>query len=196
MTEQSLTTLDSEELFHLAIHASKQGNHEEAISMLKQSLEQRPDAKAMYILAAEYAEIGMYDRALEGMRQATEMDPSLWTAHFQRGLICMMLQDVDGALASWEPLKTLDEQDPLYHFSHGLSHLMMDQFAEAAEMLEHGISLSHSNPSLAEDMASILERIRAELQKSDDQESTEAAAADTSHGPNHIFLASYNKQDD
>lgn len=194
MVQKSSQELDPEELFHLAVRASGMGNHEEAIRMLKRSLEQRPDAKTVYILAAEHAEIGMYDRALEGMRKATEMDPSLWIAHFQSGLINMMLQDKDAAVASWKSLETLDDQDPLHHFGKGLSLLLNNQFTEAAEKLEAGISLNRSNPSLTRDMAAILERIRNTTQRPTEPEIQEVSQQPKPHG--HIFLSSYNTKDD
>ena len=82
-----MSELDAEELFHLAMKASEEGDREKTISYLKRSIASQPQAKSIYILAAEYAELGMMQRAIEGMQRAVELEPTLWTAHFQLGLL-------------------------------------------------------------------------------------------------------------
>src|SRR5712692_6863521 len=78
--------LDVDELLHLAIHASQQNRHEDTMNYLKQALEVAPEnGKVHYLLGAEHAEIGLYDRAVADMEKAVKFDPSLITAHIKLG---------------------------------------------------------------------------------------------------------------
>ena len=54
-----MSDLDAEELFHLAMKASDSGDRDKTITYLKRSIELEPKAASIYVLAAEYAEIGM-----------------------------------------------------------------------------------------------------------------------------------------
>ena len=113
------------------------------------------------ILAAEYAEIGMMDRAIAGIKEALKVDATLWTAHLQLGLAHLTLNQMDDARIAWEPLKKLEETDPLRLFSEGLTHLLDEDIAATREKLLEGIRLNNSNPALSNDMQGILDNFTA-----------------------------------
>ncbi|HEX5126166.1 MAG TPA: hypothetical protein VFW00_05460, partial [Rhodocyclaceae bacterium] len=70
---------DGPELLHLAIDAANRDDHGQAITYLKAAQEKKLSsvdyAKLTYFLGAEYAQIGMYDRAVEAMKSAVGADP-------------------------------------------------------------------------------------------------------------------------
>ena len=98
--------LDDSELLHLAIRASQNNRHDDAIGFLKQALELAPgNAKVHYMLGAEHAEIGLYDRAADEIAKAVELDPGLVTAQFQLGLLHMTSGRITEAENVWKPLE-------------------------------------------------------------------------------------------
>jgi len=149
--------LDADELLHLAIRASESDKHEESISYLKRAVDIAPkNGKVHYLLGAEHAQIGLYDRAADEMRRAVELDPSLYTAHFQLGLLCVTSGQPDQAKDAWQALDKLGSKDPLYCFKTGLLHLVNDEFTEAVENLKAGLAINTANEALNRDMRRVL----------------------------------------
>ncbi len=182
--------LDVDELLHLAIHASQQNRHEDTMNYLKQALEIAPEnAKVHYLLGAEHAEIGLYDRAVTDMEKAVKFDPSLVTAHFQLGLLHVTAGRVDQAVKAWKPLDALGQENPLYLFKTGLEQLVRDQFDSCIDSLSRGIKLNTMNEALNKDMQRIIDDVKARQQqapaastKSDKPKSTPAS---------HVLLSAY-----
>lgn len=171
---QSNTSLQGTELLHLAIEASGRQDHGAAISYLKQALDlpageavpSQEYAKYLYLLGAEYAQIGMMDRAADHMNQAIDMDPQLHTARFQLGLLYLTCNQPAQALSTLAPLEKLPEDAALHHLGQGLQHLIQDQFSACRESLLKGIELnSHSaapNLALNADMQKLLAALDAQ----------------------------------
>jgi Flp pilus assembly protein TadD len=156
--------LDEEELVHLALRASADQRHEEAMGYLKRATQRFPkNAKAHYLLGAEHAHIGMYDRAITDIREAIRLDPSLVAAHFQLGLLYMTNGPARDAERAWQALDGLAPTEPLYLFKTGLTHLIHDRLAECAEALEEGIARNVALPPLNDDMRRVLDDVRARL---------------------------------
>jgi tetratricopeptide (TPR) repeat protein len=179
MTDK-ISRLDADELLHLAMAAAKQDRHEDAIGYLKRAIEMDPNhAKAYYFLAAEHAQIGLYDRAVEEMEKSVQLDPSLHTAHFQLGLLHLSSGRASEAIAAWRPLDQLGESNPLFLFKQGLECLAKDEFGACREYLTKGIALNVANPDLNADM----QRVINELPKQEEEHNT----AETGH----VFLSAY-----
>jgi tetratricopeptide (TPR) repeat protein len=151
--------LDGAELLHLGIEASSRNDHGAAIGYLKQALD-LPEgsaamsgdyAKYLYMLGAEYAQIGMMDRAQEYMSKALDMAPDLHTARFQLGLLHITCAQPAQALSVLAPLATLPEESAFHHFGAGLQFLIQDQLASCRESLKRGIELNSASsvPNLA-----------------------------------------------
>ena len=171
-----MSELDAEELFHLAMKASEEGDREKTISYLKRSIASQPQAKSIYILAAEYAELGMMQRAIEGMQRAVELEPTLWTAHFQLGLLFLSQALIQEAKNAWEPLIDLGPDAYLYHFAVGCMQLIDDKTEDALESFATGVEMNDDNPALNRDIANIVNSVMASGQSGGGEASGAAAA--------------------
>lgn len=183
--------LDDEELLHLAMRASNENRHEEAISHLKQALELAPNnAKVHYMLGAEHAEIGLYDRAAEEMAAAVKLDPSLVTAQFQLGLLHITSGRVPEAELAWKPLDALGPGNFLYLFKKGMLHLARDEFEDCMQALEKGISLNRMNEALNNDMRRVLGEVRNVI-SARKPDATPPADEKASKPASHVLLSAY-----
>ena len=195
----NMSLLDTDELLHLAIHASQQNQHEETIRYLKQALELSPDnGKVHYLLGAEHAEIGLYDRAVEDISQAVKLDPSLITAHFQLGLLHITSGRAEEAIKAWKPLDKLDSKNPLYLFKTGMQHLAQDEFDQCIANLTQGITLNTMNEALNKDMQRIIDEIKIHKSQRPLSEKTNAkqsAKLDNTSG-GHVLLSAYRNNKD
>lgn len=161
--------LDSDELLHLAINASQHAEVEKAIGYLKRAQDQTPeDGRVLYLLASLHAELGMYERAIEEMEQATKLAPEIETAHFQLGLLYISLSKVDEAVQAWSKLKTLDENHYLRLFSDGIEVLVLeDDFKSCIDKLKQGIQNNHENPALNNDMNKMIHAAEYAINEND-----------------------------
>lgn len=168
-----MSNLDTAELLHLALEAAGRNDHGAAISYLKQALDlpagttasSTDYARLLYLLGAEYAQIGLMDRAQEQMARAVEMDPGLHTARFQLGLLLLTQARPEAALEVLAPLKDLGPQQAFFHLEAGLAHLVRDEFTACRESLLQGMELNAASaaPNLAlnADMQKILDALPA-----------------------------------
>jgi tetratricopeptide (TPR) repeat protein len=181
--------LDGSELLHLAIEASRRDDHGSAIAYLKQALDLPSGStatstdygKLLYMLGAEYAQIGLMDRAQDHMAQALEVNPDLHTARLQLGLLHLTRAQVDQAQSVLLPLADLGEASCLYHFQQGLACLMRDELQPCCEHLQRGMAVNANSPdfnqALNEDMQKLLTALTNEV-PSDLPDSTARAEAD------------------
>lgn len=190
MTTTSLAMLDQAELLQIALNASRSNDSGTAIAYLKEAVT-RPDAtpQAHFLLGSEYAQIRMVDRAVSEMEAAIALDPTFSIARFQLGLLSLTSGAADRARDVLQPLDELGNENALAHFGRGLRHLIQDEFADAVQCLQHGISLNADNQALNSDMQRILDEINRlppeTLQKKSDTASSEETAA------HHIFISAY-----
>jgi tetratricopeptide (TPR) repeat protein len=193
MTTTTLSMLDQSELLQLSLEASKTGEAGAAIAYLKEAVS-RADATgvAHFLLGAEYAQIKLYDRAVNEMEAALALDPALSIARLQLGLLWLTSGVADRATQVFEPLAELPASDALRHFGGGLIALIKDQFDEATRQLQAGIALNLSNDALNIDMQRMVDEI-ARLQASGQVGALEAApeqpAADEE--THHVLLSAY-----
>lgn len=182
-----LTRLDGDELLHLALDASQKEQPAKAIEYLKRAAEISPDnAEVRYMLGAEHAQIGMYERAMEDMAAALAIAPELDTARFQLGLLHLTSKHLPEALDIWQPLDRLGEDHPLYLFKTGLLHLAKDEFGRCVEYLRRGIANNTFNQALNTDMQRVLDEA-APLAAQDGG----VQAADGDEPAGHLFLNAY-----
>jgi tetratricopeptide (TPR) repeat protein len=182
----NVPVLEVEELLHLALEALRQREHDKAISLLKRGLEAAPrDARLLYLLGAEHAQIGLYHRAIDEISRSIDIDPNVPSARFQLGLLRLFRGEGAAALAAWESLSRLSEDDPLRVCAQGLSHLIGNDSSACTEHLRRGITLAAGNPGLAESMQRILDTIVAKASNSPEP----AAAAEVSG--QHVLLSGY-----
>ena len=158
-----MNNLTQDELLHLAVEATRRGEHGASISYLKEGVSRFPeDAKLAYVLGAEFAQIGIYDKAEYEMQRAVSIDPELYTASFQLGLLQMTLGKVEDAKLSWKNIDNLSKEHSLWLFKNGLELLADEQYLDARKFLEQGIKVNDFSPELNRDMDVILSSIPAE----------------------------------
>jgi tetratricopeptide (TPR) repeat protein len=159
---RAASKLDHEELLHLAIEASRERRHGEAIDYLKQAVERSDsDYKALYLLAAQHAQIGLTERAIEEFNKALALEPNLVPARFQLGLLLLCNARVREALEAWQPLEQLSPDDPYLCFKRGLECLCRDDLPGAEQHLKRGMEINKVNPALNTDMQRVLDNIAA-----------------------------------
>jgi tetratricopeptide (TPR) repeat protein len=193
------TNLTNVELMHVALHANQQGRTRDAIESLKQILERdADDAKAIYMLAALHAEIGMTDQAVTEMTRAVELDPTLITAHFQLGLLHYLAARYEEAAIAWQALDETIELKCLYLFKSGLLALVEGQYEDGIQLVESGIENNQFNEALNNDMRRIVDGVRgrlSDLNVADAKNEQEAAVMVAKNAVRPSDLSAYQQKD-
>lgn len=189
MQSNRLDLLDAEELLHVAITAAGEGRHADAIACLKAAAQRETNnAKILFMLGAEHAQVGLYDRAVVELQQAVDLDPSFAVARFQLGLLHLTRGDGEAALRSWGLLGALPEEEPLRLFKEGLEQLMANRFDDCRVLIERGIANNQALPALNQDMRRVLERLDVAASAAEsDVEASDGA------GP-HLWLSAYRQE--
>lgn len=190
--------LDESELLQLALYAMRRDHHDESMRLLKRTLNAYPgSARAHYLLGAEHAQIGMYDRAVVEMTEAVRLDPTLAAAHFQLGLLHVTAGRVREAEAAWLPLDQLPTDDPLRSFKSGMLHLVHNELASCAQDLRAGIAHNRLNEALSDDMRRLLADVEQRLGKSEPVTDEQARVPLSVSPPTrHLVLSTYNQNQD
>ena len=183
------TRLDAEELLHLAVAASDRNESDRAIDLLKQAIEIDPnEARAHYMLGAEHAQIGLFDRAIADMSRAVEIDGELDAARFQLGLLQLTSRQPQLAEQTWQPLDRLGDDHFYVLFKSGLLALARDDFAVTLNLLRRGQAANTVNEPLNRDM----QRIVAQVEQLTGAATAPAAPASTSaEESGHVLLNAY-----
>lgn len=183
--------LDADELLHLAWAAGEKGRPDEAMSLLKQAVKAAPqDARCHYLLGAEYAQIGMIDRALDQMGAAVALDPELHAARFQLGLLQLTSRQVEAARSTWSGLDALGPAHSYTLFKNGMLHLASNRFSECISCLQQGISANDFNAPLNADMQRMLDQVKPLGGVSPSSDAVSAQAKETGH----LFLNAYTRR--
>lgn len=162
--------LDTVEYIHLAIHASKKGDTHAAMNYLKEALIEEPgNAVARYLLAAEHAEIGLYEKAINGMEEALRLTPELEIAQFQLGLLYLQTNRLDDAYRNFESLGSHTQDISLKAFSQAYQLMAREDANQAMAYLKHGIA-SCTNENLKADMERVLASLVTRLEAPPEQE--------------------------
>jgi len=93
--------------------------------------------------------------------RAVELAPEFHIARYQLGFFELTSGEVDKALSSWGPLLRLPDDAYLRLFVEGLTHLVRDEFEQAAATMRRGIALNRENEPLNNDIRLLI----AECQK-------------------------------
>jgi len=170
------TTLDQEEILHLAMEALRRDDHGAALAQLKAGAARFPDsAKIAFLLAAEHAQIGMFDRAEEEFVRAITLEPDLAVARFQLGLLQLTQNRLGDARVTWQRLESLAPSHALRLFKQGLEALAEDRFDETRKLIEEGMRANDFSPDLNRDMANLLTRIAESTGQAVEPQATDAS---------------------
>lgn len=189
--------LNLDEIFHCALSASEQGDHAQAIILLKECIQKEERAVYYYMLAAEHAEIGLYQYAIEEMKIALEKDPYLWIAKFQLSLLYLTISEIEEAATVWLELKESNATDYLKLFAEGLLLLQEENISLGIEKLELGINANNENKPLNGDIENIIQtvtenNIREEQQNlKEESEFLLESKVNKDSAINKIFISKY-----
>lgn len=185
-----MTDLDAEELMHLGLRATQDNATDAALIYLKQSLELEPDdARALHLLAANYAQIGMYDRAKTLFQRTLEVAPLEYAAAFQLGLLHMTSGEIDDAEKVWSRLDEVGTEHYLHKFKSALLALVRDDFNTCIALIEEGVAANEFNAALTVDMQKIKEEVALVLSRA--APATAAAPLESTTAINHFMLNRY-----
>ncbi|MRX26837.1 hypothetical protein [Kangiella sp. HZ709] len=183
-----------EELLQLAIRAMNQSQDDHALNYLNQAHEQDSDnASVNYLLAAQFAEMGLYEKALASFETTLSKEPNMHYARFQCGLLQLTQNIIEPSRENFEYLTQQEDNPELALFGRGLIKLIEDDFENSKILLNEGKSINTLNPALNNDIDKILTQINIHL-KGGDAES--GKAADASKGQSSVFLSAYQNNDD
>lgn len=177
--------LDAEEYLHLAINATKTNEHHSALEYLHKSLELEPDnAGAIFLMAAEHAELGLYDRAIEGMQKALEIAPDLEMARYQLGLLFMQQGRIDESKDVWDYLSENADDKAIEILAKGLMKLD-EESKEGLDLIREATETETSNAFLRESINKIYDNLtQSEAPTKADKESSDPVHS--------LFLNAYN----
>jgi tetratricopeptide (TPR) repeat protein len=163
-----------------ALAASARSESEAAMTLLKRAIEHDDSAATPhYLLGAEYARIGIIDRAIDETRRAVDCDAGFADARFQLGMLHFTSGRLAEASSAWEALGSVETGHPLRFFAQGLLMTAQGRFAEAKALLSSGIAMNRANDALNADMRGVIEAI---------ERAGTHAAADASA---HVLLSAY-----
>jgi tetratricopeptide (TPR) repeat protein len=151
--------LDPEEYFHLALHASAAGDHHACMSYLEEVLRREPcNARAIYLLAVQHAELGLTQRAIAGIKAALSIDPDLEIARFQLGLLLMFDKSEPAEAKLY--LKRLGTSGnlALRAYAEAMIAIADNELVLARQKLAVGLSESTPDSALATLMLKLFER--------------------------------------
>jgi len=154
-----MTTLSVEEYMLLALHASAAGEHHACMSYLQAVLQLEPDnGKAVYLLAMQHTELGLFERGLSGLKAALSLDASLETARFQLGLMLLERKRSVEAKPHFEQL-TLSQDVALRVCSTAMLALTDNDPLTAQRWLRQGLELTSSNYPLVALMRRLVQKL-------------------------------------
>jgi tetratricopeptide (TPR) repeat protein len=152
--------LDAEEYFHLALHASAVGDHHACMTYLEEVLQREPrDARAIYLMAVQHAELGLTQRAIAGIKTALSIEPDLEIARFQLGLLLMF--DINQPREAKDYLERLcvSQNRALRAYSEAMIAMVDNEPVLARQKLAVGLSESSPDSPLSLLMRRLFERM-------------------------------------
>lgn len=159
----SIERMDSEELIYLSLRAMSASRDGNAMELLAALLEREPEhAQGNYLLAAQYAQLGMLGQAETYFRKAMILAGNHFPMpRFQLGQLLMVQGRSDEAVDVLLPLT--NALDPaLRAYANAFIALAGQQVADAITALREGLQHPQSIPVLADDMR----RLAADLERS------------------------------
>lgn len=153
--------LDEDELLSLSLDAINNARDEDAVVLLKVLVNRTPaHSLGHYLLAAQHAQFGLFERAESEFRRAAELAPEFAMARFQLGQLLLVKGDAEGAVSQFN---AVGGDDPaLYAYAEGLSALAMQQAAAALSALRRGLALPQTVAALTGDMQRLADQLQAE----------------------------------
>lgn len=180
-----VSTLNEKELFHFALHCSKQGQADQSIIYLKQLLQENENhAEAHFLIGSEYAEILMVNEGIEHMRKALELVPEAHLVRFQMSMLLFATQKHQECKENLAPLLEIDDTVPFKFFATGITALIEDDKDTAIENIKTGLSFELNNPALQNNLTGLLNAIES-------GSATEEVVEEQASSTGEMFLSAY-----
>jgi tetratricopeptide (TPR) repeat protein len=152
--------LDAEEYFHLALHASAMGDHHSCMTYLEEVLQRQPrNARAIYLLAVQHAELGLTQRAAAGIKTALMIEPDLELARFQLGLLLLFDNNEPVEARGYLDRLRTSQNRALRAYAEAMIALCDNQLTLARQKLAIGLSESSPDSPLALLMRRLFEHL-------------------------------------
>ncbi|WP_143873863.1 hypothetical protein [Catenovulum sediminis] len=183
--------LDVEEYLSLAVNASQKQDHQTALECLSKVIELEPDNPlALYLRAAEHAELGLLQRAIDGMESALQIKSDLILARLQLAMLYMQSGNNENALFHFSLVLTSDATEEIKLYAQGLQTHIEGDIESSLDLLSKGVDAPQQFSELRNVIAAFIESEKLkthDLQDSEDQNITE----DTP-----VFLGAYRSSGD
>jgi tetratricopeptide (TPR) repeat protein len=154
------SNFDNDELLRLSLAAIGDGRDAESVSLLKTLLERVPGhAYGLYLLAAQYAQMGLLDRAEEGFRAALSAAPDLVMARFQLGQLLLVQSRTQEAKQAFSPIAASPQGQAIGAYARALTSAADEDVASTVAELEAGLACAQDIPALADDMRRLVARL-------------------------------------
>jgi tetratricopeptide (TPR) repeat protein len=138
-----------------------------------------------FLIGAEHAAAGDLPSAEAAFANAVLLSPEFLLARYQLGLLQFSSDRAAMALVTWQPLVRLPAQESLGHFVRGFAALAQDQFDEALRHYRGGLACQGANPSVAADIARVVEAVERLAQRT--------AGAGSEETSQHVLIAGYGR---
>jgi tetratricopeptide (TPR) repeat protein len=185
-----LDNLSPRELLHFALNASNNDRSDLAIQYLKKLISLEEDnVQGLFLLGSEYAEIKMYDEALEFMDKALAIAPDAHIVRFQQAMLLLTLGKQEQAIELVKPMLELEDTNALKHFTLGLISLHNNELEEGKNHIEFGLTLDDDNEALMKNMQAILNNLNKSTSTQDSSDENDSDDEGASSGK--IFLSAY-----
>jgi tetratricopeptide (TPR) repeat protein len=169
--------LDAEEYFHLALHASAMGDHHACMTYLEEVLQRQPrNARAIYLLAVQHAELGLLQRAVAGIKTALMIEPDLELARFQLGLLLLLDNNEPVEAKGYLDRLRTSQNRALRAYAEAMIAVCDNDPTLARQKLAVGLSESTPDSPLAMLMRRVFERL---LRSPDEQEPLDNSELDS-----------------
>lgn len=131
--------LDDDELLSLSLGAINNARDEDAVVLLKVLVRRNPShAVGHYLLAAQHAQLGLFERAEQEFRQAVDLAPAFTMALFQFAQLLLVKGNAAEAVEQFNRVGTEDQAVRAY--AEGLVAIAEDRTGDALSALQHGLS--------------------------------------------------------
>jgi tetratricopeptide (TPR) repeat protein len=181
--------IDVDEYLHLALHASAANDPHACLGYLKQVLQQQPKhPQALYLLATQHVQLGLFERGMAGLKAALALEPGLEMAHFQLGVLLLDRRQTDEARRHFADLSRSPDQ-ALRSYAEAMIALADDDSALAQRCIVMGLARRQLNSPLAVFMRRMLKQLAGTPAAIPSLPEDVAAEVES----NYIFMGAYHQ---
>ena len=185
--------LDAQEYLSLAVNASQVQDHHAALEYLNLSLQLEPENPlALYLRAAEHAELGLLDRGIEGMENALDIEPKLVLARLQLAMLYMQTSKNEPAQSHLKVIGSSESSPELVSYAKGFLALLEGDKQTALHTLQRACDMPQEFPALQAVIVKFIESNTDAV-----PETTKVKQAQqTEKNDNTVFLGAYRSTED